>query len=444
MWPFTRNNSKLAALQEQNALLQAQNEQLRSWGSGDPALVKMFGFSPSLAGVSVTRQTALSIPAVWGAVDVVSKTLASLPFDLYQKTPDGARIASSHPNYYITKHEPSPYITGFNFRRALFASACFGDAFARIYRNGVGRVTRLVNLDSECVTPYITQDGDPLYYVNFHGKSEVLRPYDILHIKGLTLDGLIGENVVDCHKETFGVAIAATKFGAGFFGNGANVAAVVESGPGFTPDQVKRMEEVFNQRYAGPNNAGKTPWLDSGSKYVKVGLNPAEAAMNDTRTFQRREVATVFGIPLHLIQDLGDTTFNNVETMSTQFVTLCLRPWSVQTEQEFAVKTLTEQEKRAMEYFYRINLNGLLRGDTTARKELYKSGIETGWLMRNEARALEDLNAIEGLDKPMFPANMTILDENGIPEQVAKPPVNPAAGSQNDDQDNDSPQPTGQ
>ena len=182
------------------------------------------------------------------------------------------------------------------------------------------------------------------------------------------------------------------------------------------PVDIEKIRTSFDTKYAGVANTGRTAVLDSGMQYKKMGLTPEEASLNTTRSFQIRESARIFGIPLHLFQDLGDTTFNNVETMSTQFVTLCLRPWAVQAEQEFAIKTLTEQEKRTGKYFYRINLNGLLRGDTTARTNMYASGIANGWLLRNEARELEDLNTVEGLDKPLFPTNMTVLNTDGLPE----------------------------
>lgn len=390
----------------------------------------MFPGSVAMSGMTVTRATALSIPAVWSAVNTVSATLASLPFDLYERTQNGATTAVNHPVYYTTKFEPDEYVTGFNFRRALFACACFGNAYARIHRNGVGRPTRLEHLDSALVQPLLAPDGTLRYRVTYgntnpalngqvYGSQEILFPWEIIHIKGLTLDGMLGEDITQKHKETFGVAIAATQYGSAFFGNGAHLSGVVEAPGVMKPLDLEKIRTSFDTKYAGVANTGRTAVLDGGMQYKKMGLTPEEASLNTTRSFQIRETARIFGIPLHLFQDLGDTTFNNVETMSTQFVTLCLRPWAVQTEQEFAIKTLTREEKRTGRYFYRLNLNGLLRGDTAARTTMYASGITNGWLTRNEARELEDLNTIEGLDKPLFPTNMTVLDAEGLPEVPA-------------------------
>jgi HK97 family phage portal protein len=437
IWGFDISRAKPAPQEQRNASV----ADAAGWFG-------MFPGSVAMSGMAVNRATALSIPAVWSAVNTVSATLASLPFDLYERTESGATAAVNHPLYYTTKFEPDEYVTGYTFRKALFADACFGNGYARVYRNGVGRATRFEKLDSALVLPFLSGNGQLRYRVTYgntnpalhgqvYGSQEILFPWEIIHIKGLTLDGMLGEEITKIHKETFGVAIAATQYGSAFFGNGANLSGIIEAPGALKPMDLEKIRAAWDTKYAGVANTGRTAVLDGGMQYKKTGLTPDEAGLNNTRSFQIRETARIFGIPLHLFQDLGDTTFNNVETMSTQFVTLCLRPWAVQTEQEFAIKTLTDSEKRTGKYFYRLNLNGLLRGDTTARTTMYASGITNGWMTRNEARELEDLNIIEGLDKPLFPTNMTVLDENGLPELPQTDPAKATATAdvQTDDTD---------
>ena len=145
----------------------------------------------------------------------------------------------------------------------------------------------------------------------------------------------------------------------------------------------------------------------------KVGLSPEEALLNESRGFQVNETARVFGVPVHLLQNMDRATFNNIEMMTTLFVTLCLRPWAVQAEQEMLIKLLTRDEKMSERYFFRHNFEGLLRGDTASRSAFYASGILNGWLSRNEVREKENLNTIEGLDKPLVPANMLVIGADG-------------------------------
>lgn len=362
-----------------------------------------------MSGIRVNRQNVLEITAVYSAVQTIGRTMASLPFALYQKTDRGSEEAKRHPCYYVTRHEPAPYTTGFSFRQAMFARACLGDAIALIERNGVGRPKKFTILDN--CTPTILEDGRQVYVLSDLRTGQfqsVLYPWEVIHLKPLTLDGFKGVDVVDTHAETFGISLAATRYGGSFFGNGAHVSGVIETPNSLGPDGLKKLREQWNARYSGVSKTGTTAVLDNGMSYKKVGMTPNEAGMNETRTFQVRETARIFGMPLHLFQDLGDTTFNNVESMSTQFVTLCLRPWAVQTEQEFAMKTLTESERMSGDYFYHFNLEGLLRGDTKTRGDFYTKLRNIGVMNANEIREKENLNRREdpGGDTYFEPMNM--------------------------------------
>lgn len=378
----------------------------------------------TLAGINVSEKNVLSIPAVWTAVNTVSRTLASLPFGLYEKTDDGSKEATGHPCHYVTKHEPAPMTTGYNFRRALFARACLGDVTAEVRRNGIGRPTGF-RIMADC-RPVFNQEGD-LYYLETtpQGKQKVYMPYEVLHLKALTLDGMVAEDLIGTHKDTFALSLAATQYGGAFFGNGAHVSGVISSPNGLDTDQIRKLREGWDAKYSGVRKTGKTAVLDNGMTYDKIGLTPEEAMLTETRTFQVRETARIFGMPLHLFQDLGDTTFNNIESMGIQFVNLCLRPWAVEYEQEMWMKTLTENERRADRLFYRMNLNGLLRGDTKTRAEYYRTLANLRVLNPNEIREMENMNRREGGDEYMMQTNMmpeSEMDNDGGQEDTNSAP----------------------
>lgn len=386
----------------------------------------------SAVGSSVSMQSALSVPAVWDAVKKVSETLASLPLDLFKKTENGAEPATSHPVRYIIRTEPSPNVSSYEFRRALFARACFGDGFARIYRNGIGRPVRL-ELMTGNVRVCQKDDGGLFYvwYWNRGNKSgtEILLPQEVLHIRGFNLDNIQGLNVSVVHRDSLGFAISANKYGNNFFHNNASVDKVVTNTHPVTPVQAEQLAKKINN-VSGVGKSGSTLILDNGMDLKKIGLSPEEAMLNESRTFQVNETGgRIFGVPVHLLQNMDRATFNNIEAMNTTFVTLGLRPWAIQSEQEFFIKLLTRDEKESDTLFFRHNFEGLLRGDTAARASLYASGILNGWLTRNEVREKENLNTLEGLDLPLVPANMSIIDEDGkIETQTTPTTAQPGAG----------------
>lgn len=392
-------------------------------------------------GSIVTMERALSVPAVWDAVKKVSETLASLPFDLFQKTDAGSEPAVNHPVRYIIRTEPSPFVTSYDFRRALFARACFGDAFAKIHRNGIGRPTRLELMVG---TVYVGQNEEGQNFYIWYWKrgnssgSEALLPNEVIHIKGFNLDGNVGLDVATTHRDTLGFAIGANKYGNAFFANNASVDKVLTMPGALTPAQHSQLQSKISG-VSGASKTGSTLVLDSGMDLKRIGLNPEESMLNESRGFQVNEIGRVFGVPIHLLQSNEKTSFNSIEAMNTTFVTLCLRPWAVQAEQEFLLKLLTRDERMSDQYFFRHNFEGLLRGDTAARSAFYASAILNGYMTRNEVREKENMNTLEGLEKPLVPVNMAIINQDGeietppTQEQTPKPGQPGAGGKKQPD-----------
>lgn len=375
----------------------------------------------TMGGEYVTQNSALSVPAVWDAVRKVSETLASLPLDLFMTASDGANPAKGHPVRYLVRTEPSPNITSYNFRRALFARACFKDSFAKIHRNGIGRPTRLELMNGR-VSVVELDNGQSAYVWDWRRGHqtgrEVLMAQEVLHIRGFSIDTLEGLDISIQHKDTLGFAVGANRYGNAFFKNNASVDKVVTYPGTLTKQQYDQVQDKISA-VSGTRKTGSTLVLDAGMTMAKIGLNPEEAMLNESRGFQVNEVARVFGVPVHLLQNMDRATFNNIEMMTTLFVTLCLRPWAVQAEQEMLIKLLTRDEKESEKYFFRHNFEGLLRGDTATRSAFYASAILNGHMTRNEVREKENLNTLPGLDKPLVPVNMAIIEADG----EVKPPV---------------------
>ncbi len=376
--------------------------------------------SYAISGVSVTRDTALGVPAIWDAVNKVSSTLASLPFGIFQVTDSGSQPAKNHPVYHIIRLEPNEWQSAYSFRAALFAQACFGDAYAKVTRNGIGRPSSLEVVDAQYVTPFQRDTGEYYYIirrmVGNRYVEEAVPLRDIIHIKGLTLDGITGKNVLDIHRDSIGTSIASEQYGNYFFANGANPSGAIVYPNSLQPGQKEIAERKISEKNGGLRKTGQVMVLDAGVKFEKMSLNPAESMLNETRNFQVNQSARIFGVPVPLLQQLDKATLNNMETMGIQFVNLCLRPWAVQAEQEFARKLLTETERRSESYFFRFNFNGLLRADTKARGEYYKlalGGPSTGigFMSVNEVRELENLDRVDDGDD-VFTADMLLEMQN--------------------------------
>jgi len=394
----------------------------------------------------ITRQKALTVPSVYAAVDVVSKTLASIPFEIFRRTPNGAEPATTHPLYTMQTLEPSPLMTAFNFRRDMFADACFGNAAAKITFKGNGRASKLERMPPDEYMIYLAENGGTYYLWNRREgtsfKTEILFPYEVLHLRGMTLDGWSGGiDLANNFSASIGMSIDATSYGGNFFHNNAAVGGVIEHPGALSPIQRQTIEDKINQKHAGVRNVGSTMVLDGGMKFQKVANNPQEAALNETRTFQAYESCRIFGVPAHMINILDRSTFNNIEMMDNGFVKYCLAPWAQNFEQESDVKLLTNDEKQSGSIFHRFDLSGLMRGDMQSQGEFYEKMLKNLAFTVNDVRKVLNMNSVPWGDTPFAPSGMTNVSEDGTIQAPQAPEMPEQSQSATDNTNEDEPQP---
>ena len=114
-------------------------------------------------------------------------------------------------------------------------------------------------------------------------------------------------------------------------------------------------------------------------------------------------------VPPHLLGDLSRSTFSNIEHQDIEFVKHYIRPTVKMYEQELDRKLFFDDERGRLET--KFNLDGLLRGDMAARAQFYHTAVLDGWMSRNEAREMEHLNPLDGLDKMLYPGNENIVGQ---------------------------------
>ena len=257
---------------------------------------------------------------------------------------------------------------------------------------------------------YLVTDDDPK---TMKESTVRLPPYDVLHIPGLGFDGLVGYSPIAMAKNAIGMAIACEEYGAKFFVNGAAPSGVLEH-PGTIKDP-SRVRESWQNTFGGSGNANKVAVLEEGMKYTPISISPEQAQFLETRKFQIDEIARIFRVPPHMIGDLEKSSFNNIEQQSLEFVKYTLDPWVSRWEQAMSRALLTPEEKK--KYFFKFNVDGLLRGDYQSRMAGYATARQNGWMSANDIRELENLDRIpaeQGGDLYLVNGNMTKLEDAGI------------------------------
>ena len=383
-----------------------------------------FFLGNSTSGKRVNERSSMQMTAVYSCVRILSEAVAGLPLHFYRYTEEGGKEkAAGHPLYFLLHDEPNPEMTSFVFRETLMSHLLiWGNAYAQVIRDGNGRVLSLYPLLPDKMEVDRDEHGQLFYTYtrntdenpNFSEYGRVrLKPEDVLHIPGLGFDGLVGYSPIAMAKNAVGMTLACEEYGASFFENGATPGGVLEH-PGVLKDPAK-VRESWHSVYGGSKNAGKVAVLEEGMKYQQIGIPPEEAQFLETRKFQIDEIARLYRIPPHMVGDLDKSSFSNIEQQSLEFVKYTLDPWVIRWEQSIQRALFLPQEKR--EYFVKMNVDGLLRGDYQSRMSGYAVGRQNGWLSSNDIREMENMNLIpeeEGGNLYLINGNLCQLKDAGI------------------------------
>lgn len=381
----------------------------------------------STAGKTVTEKSAMQTTAVYACVRILAESIASLPLKLYRYDEDGGKTPMvDHPLYHILHDEPNPEMTSFVFRETLMTHVLlWGNAYAQIVRDGMGRVIGLYPLLPDRTTVY-RDDAGKIYYVyqldkydgdnpQLTGRSGqvILKKEEVMHIPGLGFDGLVGYSPIAMARNAVGTTMACDEYGASFFANGANPGGVLEH-PG-TVSNPEALRASWNSLYQGSGNSHKIAVLEEGMKFQQIGIPPEEAQFLETRKFQIDEIARLYRVPPHMVGDLDKSSFSNIEQMSLEFVEYTLDPWAIRFEQGMDKALLLPSEKKTM--FTKFNVDGLLRGDYQSRMSGYATGRQNGFLSTNDIRKMENMNPLtdeEGGNLYLINGNMCKLKDAGI------------------------------
>lgn len=354
----------------------------------------------SAAGRPISERGILQLSAAMGCIRLLSQTIATLPITIFRRLPDGGRKAAyEHPLYELLHNQPNKDMSAVDFWQVMIASMLLrGNAFAEKLRIG-DRIVGIDFLDPSRVSWTAKSDGSlQFFYADAAGKRRKLAPDDIWQIPAFTLDGKLGISPICYGASVFGGALAAEDASQSIFANGMSASGYVTTQPGqwLTPEQREKMRGHLDEFSYQAANSRKSFILEGGMGYTQLSMNPEDAQMLETRSFNVEEICRWFGVPPTLIGH-GEKTSNwgtGLEQQNIAFLTYSLTPWLRKIEQSIRRALIAPGEKGR--YFAEFNVTGLLRGDTAARASYYSQMVNNGLMTRDEVRRLENLPAMGG------------------------------------------------
>lgn len=366
----------------------------------------------------ISSSRAMQITTVFGCDRILMETLSSVSLHLYKKIEEGKTKAINHPLYRLLNLQPNPNMTSVTWRKMIMHDINInGTHFSQIIRNRRGEVEAIYPLKYSSMEVYKNTKGERLYIYHSEkwGRVEVPREKLLIIFAIPDDEGLGGISPIKRVMREFLYADTLDKFGQNFFNRGANGSGFFKKDGVLSDEAFRRLKDDLAREYTGLENSGKPMLLEDGLTFERLTIANNESQFLESKKFSKEQIASIFRVPLHLLNGLDNATFSNIEQLSQEFIQFTMLPHFTTIETELTISLLTKAEQK--KYKVMFNVDTLLRGDYKTRTEGHANLFRIGAINQNEIRAYEGRNKTEYGDKYYVEMNMTTTEQINQPNK---------------------------
>lgn len=361
---------------------------------------ELYGTAAASSGVQVTWQRALEIATFFACLRVMGHGMAQVPFRLMRRLENGdSQPAKDTELFDVVTSRPNDWMTSFELRELIaWHRGALGNAF--VFKNVVaGRVVELIPLEPQRVTVEQLSDFRLVYtYATRDGVRQTFPQESIWHIRGPSWNGWMGQETVKLMREALGLTIAIERSQGSLHQNGIQTNGAWSVDQKLSDEQYKQLTAWIKKHYGEADKKGLPLILDNGAKWQSITMSMVDAQTLESRRLQIEEVCRASGVmPIMVGHSDKTATYASVEQMLLAHVVHSLAPEYARIEQSADANLLTPTQRR-QGYYFKFFAQALMRGAAKDRGEFYAKGLQS-WLLPNEVRQLEDMNAIPGLDE---------------------------------------------
>ncbi len=374
----------------------------------------------SHVGAVVNDTTAMRVGAVFACIRIRSGVVANLPLQIKRRVDERTREnATDHALWRIFTRRPNKWQTPSQFKRMMQVHLLLrGNAYSLIVRGVGGRVLGLVPLHPDRVSVEQCDDWTLEYtYQTKTGRQVKLEQKEVLHLVGLSIDGVRGLSVIGYARETIGLSLEMERHGAVTFRNGARPSGVLKHPGQVGPEGKEFLKESLDDYRSGGSQEAKVLILEEGVSFEQMSLSAEDVQWMESRKFTRSDIAMFFGVPPHMIGDTEKSTSwgSGLEQQTQGFLTFSVEDDLTTWEEGINLSLLDETSDPHL--YARFKRQALVRGDIKTRREYYQSMLQWGVLSPNEVRRMEDENPRIDGDIYYPPPNMTASLDEGSPDK---------------------------
>lgn len=364
-----------------------------------------------------STSTPMLLSTVYRCVDLISDSIAVLPFETYRIDADGFKSPARDADIYdILNVEPNENMTRFVFFKTMMASVLLkGNAYAYIERNRKNDVTQLIYIPSDKVQIGYVEVGGikrKRYQVKEfdYPLPDVIHPRDMIHVMNFSYDGITGVSTLTHASSTMAIASSSESHASGFFRSGGNIGGILTiEGARLTKEQKQQNYREWESR-TNPIN-GKPNGiviLESNQKYQPISINPKDSQLLESRQFNVIEICRYFSVSPVKVFDLSKSSYSTIEATQLEFLNDTLLPVIVKFELEINRKIFLGSDRKRMKSEF--NTSALLRADKASQAAYWNTMFQIGAASPNEVRREINLGRVEGGDKTFVQVNVQTLE----------------------------------
>lgn len=350
-------------------------------------------------------------------IKILSESLAKLPIKIYQDTENGKQKINNDYRYQLLKLRPNPYMSAFDFWKMLETNRnIHGNSYAYMDVASMGRnagqIMGLYPLKSENMKVYVDDVGllsgkNRVWYVyqDDMGNQQIFNSDQILHFKGMSLNGLIGLSTIETLRLTIENAKGASNFLNNSYKKGMQSAGILQYVGDLSKDGETNLRNKFEEMTSGIINANRIAVMPLGVQYQPLSLKLTDAQFIENTRLSIQQLTAAFGVKLHQINDQTKTSYASASESNREFYTETLLAILTMYEQELTYKMFLPMELTEG-YYTKFNADIILRADTKTRYDAYAIAVQNGFKSPNEIREMEEDSPKTGGDELLVNGNM--------------------------------------
>ena len=344
-----------------------------------------------LSGEPIKREDALTLPAVSGAVDFISGTIASMPVKLYKYKQGKVEEQDKDPRVTMLNTDTGDTLNAYQLKKALVEDYLLGKGGYCYIERERNEVVALKYIPEEFISIY--RDPNPLdkWFTIFCYDTEFY-PHDFIKLLRNTKDGASGVGLCAEVSKALETAYNMLKYQLNLVKGGGNKKGFIKSQRKLGQEEIDLLKSAWQNLYA--NDQSNVVVLNNGLEFQEASNTSVEMQLNESKKTLQDEIKNIF----HISNDYYET------------FKMAIYPIVKAFETELNRVLLLEKEKG--KYFFEFDVKEIIRANIKERYEAYKIAKEIGLKTLNELRRDENLNDIEGLDVVDFGLGSVLYDVN--------------------------------